>query len=476
MRRLPTLGAALITLAVVMGGFSALAGPAAARPGTVAQESGGDAGRVSIIKVEGLIDPVMASFIDRSISEGEAAGVVAVVLQMDSSGSVVDDDVLIDLAKHIHEASVPVAVWVGPSGSSALGGAAQLAGAAVRPCPDDRGGPDEACSSIGIAPGSRIGKTGPLVVPEEYLSPQFLAAADRLENGTINSKEAFALKVTADAQAPVIGEFLIDIPGFKVKEVKEGKRVVSQPLTTPVFSSLPVQEQLFHTVSSPAAAYLLLVIGLSLIIFEFFTAGVGVAGLVGAGCFVMSCYGLANLPFRPWALGLLVLAMFGFAVDVQTGVPRVWSVIGVISLMIGSVFLFDGFDLSWITLLVGILGVSLAMIAGMPAMVRTRFSTPTIGREWMIGEEGEAVTNVSPDGVVQVRGALWRARTNRATPIDLHAGIRVVEVDGLLLEVEPLEGGAVDYREKRRGGDGDEAPAESDDGRVLIDGKPLDPS
>jgi membrane-bound serine protease (ClpP class) len=77
--------------------------------------------------------------------------------------------------------------------------------------------------------------------------------------------------------------------------------------------------------------------------------------------------------------------------------------------------------------------------------------------------------------VVRVRGALWRARTNRATPIELHDGVRVVEVDGLLLEVEPLEGGAVDYREKRRGGDEDDAESEPvDDGRVLIDGKPLD--
>jgi membrane-bound serine protease (ClpP class) len=203
---------------------------------------------------------------------------------------------------------------------------------------------------------------------------------------------------------------------------------------------------------------------------------VGVAGLVGAGCFVLSCYGLANLPVRPWALALVVLAMFGFSVDVQTGVPRLWSVIGAVCLAVGSVFLFDGFDLSWITLLVGIVGTSLAMVAGMPAMVRTRFSTPTIGREWMIGEEGEAVTNVSPDGVVQVRGALWRARTNRATPIALHDGIRVVEVDGLLLEVEPLEGGAVDYREKRRGDDASGEDDLVDDGRVLVDGKPLDPS
>ena len=86
------------------------------------------------------------------------------------------------------------------------------------------------------------------------------------------------------------------------------------------------------------------------------------------------------------------------------------------------------------------------MLGGMPAMVRTRFSTPTIGRDWMVGEEGEAVAAVAPDGVVQIRGALWRARTNRATPLAAGDPVRVVEVDGLLLEVEPLEGAAKDYR------------------------------
>jgi membrane-bound serine protease (ClpP class) len=84
------------------------------------------------------------------------------------------------------------------------------------------------------------------------------------------------------------------------------------------------------------------------------------------------------------------------------------------------------------------------MLAGMPAMVRTRFSTPTIGREWMVGDLGEAVVQLNPDGVVRVRGGLWRARTNRATPIDRGEQVRVVEVDRLLLEVEPLEGAAAD--------------------------------
>ena len=100
-----------------------------------------------------------------------------------------------------------------------------------------------------------------------------------------------------------------------------------------------------------------------------------------------------------------MLSMLAFAIDVQTGVPRVWTGIGAGALVAGSFLLYDGVSISWITLLVGIGGVLLFMLGGMPAMVRTRFSTPTIGRDWMVGEEGEAVAAVAPDGVVKIRGA-----------------------------------------------------------------------
>jgi membrane-bound serine protease (ClpP class) len=226
----------------------------------------------------------------------------------------------------------------------------------------------------------------------------------------------------------------------------EGER---QPLTQTRFGQLPLDGQLLHTVASPPVAYLLFVIGLALIVFELYTAGVGVAGLVGAGCLVLGCYGLASLPTNPVAVGLLLFAMFAFAIDVQTGVPRVWSGIGTAALVAGSVLLYDGLSLSWITLLVAVVGVALAMIGGMPAMVRTRFSTPTIGREWMVGEIGTAQGRIAPDGVVRVHDAPWRARTNRATPIDAAQSVRVVSIDGLLLEVEPLEGAAKDHRERR---------------------------
>ena len=96
-----------------------------------------------------------------------------------------------------------------------------------------------------------------------------------------------------------------------------------------------------------------------------------------------------------------------------------------------------------------IAGVLLTFIVGMPSMVRTRFSTPTIGREWMIGSMGSAVGAISPEGVAQVGEAKWRARTNRATPIEAGGELRVVAIDGVTLEVEPAEGGARDYRERR---------------------------
>jgi membrane-bound serine protease (ClpP class) len=211
------------------------------------------------------------------------------------------------------------------------------------------------------------------------------------------------------------------------------------------FSKPGLVHRLLHTVSSPAVAFLLLVVGLLLLVFEFFTAGVGVAGVTGAGSLVLAGYGLAVLPTQPWALGLVALGVFGYAVDVQTGVPRFWTVIGGVALAAGGWFLYDdGLSPGLLPWIVVTVGTPLLMVGGMAGMVRSRFSTPTIGRESMIGEQGVAVGAVNPEGTVKVRGALWRARTNRATPIPGGDTVRVAAIDGLLLEVEPLEGAARD--------------------------------
>src|SRR5262249_56395677 len=80
----------------------------------------------------------------------------------------------------------------------------------------------------------------------------------------------------------------------------------------------------------------------------------------------------------------------------------------------------------WWVLVIVIVGAVLFMLGAMPRVVRSRFSTPTVGREGMVGEEGRAEVDVAPDGVVVIQGARWRARTNPATPIGAgEAGPRV---------------------------------------------------
>jgi membrane-bound serine protease (ClpP class) len=238
----------------------------------------------------------------------------------------------------------------------------------------------------------------------------------------------------------------------------EDRRV---PVPRVRFSKLPLQTQLLHTAASPSVAYLLLVLGLGLLLFEFFTAGIGVAGVVGAGFAILGGYGVAALPFTGWALALLLVSILCFAIDMQTGIPRVWTSIGMASFTVGSLFLFLEFRPTWIALLVGVGGMAATVYSGMPAMIRTRFGTPTIGREWMIGEIGEVVSDVDPEGLIMIREARWRARTNRATPVAIGDRVRVVAIDGLMLEVEPETGGAVDYREMRRSGRGNGSPDEA---------------
>lgn len=253
-----------------------------------------------------------------------------------------------------------------------------------------------------------------------------------------------------DRFAPIVREHIVNIEGVdsEIEEV-DGEQAQS-PTALVRFSKLPLGTQFLHTVASPSVAYLLLVVALGLLLFEFYTAGVGIAGVVGAGCLVLAGYGVAELPHNTWALVAVVASAVGFAVDVQSGVPRAWTVISMAAFTAGSLFLFTEFPPTWLALVSGIVGMAAAMFSGMPSMVRARFGTPTIGREWMIGLEGSAVGPVDPDGTVRVREALWRARTNRATPLAAGEPLRVAGIDGLVLEVEPLEGAAVDYRDRRR--------------------------
>jgi membrane-bound serine protease (ClpP class) len=461
-----------IALLTTAAGLSLFAGGVSAQddqggddptPDTVVTPGGATIAPVDVLQVSGFMDDILVAEIRDAIERADDSGAQALILQVNCDGTVVDDSVVEALLEDIATAPVPIGVWVGPTGSRFYGPAAQMLAVA---------------DVTGMAPGARVGYFGvPLSIPSAEID--FGIAEETLRNGSVGLSEARALDIFRqrinDEGIPTVTSMLQAMNGYEELGVTlvTTEQVVTDDGNTRFdtvaivrFSKLSLIDQLFHTVASPPVAYLLLLTGLALLVFEFFTAGVGVAGVVGAVCTFLAFSGLAVLPTRTWAVVVIGLAMLAFSVDVQVGIPRFWTGVGLVLTVIGTWFLFEplpGASMrpGWIALITGVGGIALTFIVGMPNMVRTRFATPTIGREWMIGELGTVIDDVDPDGVVEVGNGRWRARTNRATPVMRGDEIRVAAIDGITLEVEPLEGAAKDYRERRGASDDTEPPVEA---------------
>jgi membrane-bound serine protease (ClpP class) len=440
---------ALVLGALVPAGAQTVSGPA--------PRSG-----ITVVQVQGLLDPPNAALMERSVRDAEQGNVMLLVFQLTSSGAV--DANVAHLARLVSNATVPIAVWIGPSGGNARSGAGLIALSAP---------------VVSIAQGAGIGPLLPARLDQPDAIPadqvQRLVNAAQVKFGRspqlvddalhhrISAGRAAAGKLVNSAE-PTVGDFIVSLDGTTVKTangpvtlstakvVGSGTKARREPNQVVSFGKLDLAGQLQHTLGTPWVAYFLFVVGGALLVFEFFTVSIGIAGVVGAIAIVGACYGFSHLPVQWWAVALLGLSMIGFAVDVQATALGAWTFIGSAALVAGSITLYGGssrLDPAWFVTLIVCAGTIVFMLGGMTAMVRSRFSTPTIGRDDLVGEMGSAEVDVAPDGVVRVRDALWRARTNRATPIGAGERIRVVAIEGVLLEVEPEEGGARDYRERR---------------------------
>jgi membrane-bound serine protease (ClpP class) len=385
---------------------------------------------IEVVQMEGAIDPVMADLVLSALDGAEAAGASVVILQIDSDGALDADPG--ELVASVRDSKVPVVAWVGPSHAVARGAAAILVA--------------EAAVS-GIAPGATLGPSHPARLDLDEGPAGAAARQARSGQAAVGLRPG-----DVDFLAPTLGDVVVQLDGrmartangevklstTKVVETDDGpRRTANQPVR---FRKLSAIGGVQHALISPAMAYLLLIVGLALLVFEFFTVGVGLASLTGAACLVGAFYGFSHLPTAWWAVALIFISTFGFAVDVQAGHLGFWTGVGALGLLAGSLGLYGGsplLNLSWWQVALGVGSQSLFMLSGMTVAVRNRFSLPTVGRESMIGELGEARTDLDPDGVVVVRGAPWRARTHRGRPVAQGGPVRVVAVDRLVLEVEP---------------------------------------
>jgi membrane-bound serine protease (ClpP class) len=400
----------------------------------------GELGGIDVVQINGWIDPPNAALLIDTIESAEARGSSMVVVQLDSPGAFAVSAAA--LRSRVMSASVPVIMWVGPSGASTSRTATHLATSG---------------SYLSMASNAKIGGCevfaidfGPDVEAVACGPGDPIGAATAIERGVADSTESDLrnLLTNLDGKTVETGAGEPVTLSTKIIDPSSQQPSVNQDVR---FHKLGITGQLQHTLIAPWVAYFLLIAGIGLIVFELYAASIGAATLVGVIALVGSCYGFSHVPVNEFALALIAVGLFGLTVDLQAGGVGFWTFAGTALLIAGSWFLYDApLQLAWWVIAVVVLGTLAFWIGGLPAMLRTRFSTPTIGREGMIGEMGVAEVDVAPDGVVRVRDALWKARVNRATPVKAGEAIRVVAVEGLVLEVEPETGGAQDYRERSR--------------------------
>ena len=407
---------------------------------------GGSAGAqdtpsVLVAKVDGSIDRTLASYLVDSIEDAEREG-STLVLQLDSAGTLDQDAVA--LAERIHDASVPVIVWVGPAPAKAAGTgllflyAASLGavapGAGVGPLePLDLAGdepeiPPSETEALATGWVEERGRETPLSFPDRPVPAR--AALD----GHVASVAAISIPDLLDQ---VDGRTVGTADGEVTLETKIATSE-AEPRVTVRFTDLGPFDRVLHAAASPTWIYVLLVLGLAALAFEATQPGFGFAGFSGLGMLALAVYGLTVVPFSPLGLGLLLAGIGLLTLDVRLRKLGPLSLAGMLAFVAGSVLVFgdvaDEIDVSpW---LIGSFSVAAFLYWGFGLTVavqsRDRLTTTQRG---LVGLVGEARGELKPDGPVFVKGALWRGRSSDG-PIPAGSRIRVRGVDGLILRVE----------------------------------------
>ncbi len=387
---------------------------------------------VDVVEVSGPIDARLSSFAAETIRSSNAD---VVVLQVDSPGVSSGEAEFLELLDLVADPPTPVAVYVGARPARAYGGAAMLLASAQLP---------------GAAPGVAIGYLDPWVVG---------IPAPSIPSGLEDFADA-ELQLTApvpglvDELVPSIGQFIVGLDGATV--TVDGADVVLDTADTVTnddgtqtvvpagevrFVKASLWTRFLRLASTPEATFFFLMAGLAAAAFEFYAAGAGVTAAVAVVSLFVAGYGLATLPVRWWALGLAVVGLWLYTVDFQHNRLGWRSVAGTAALLTGGRLLVDAspqFAAKWPVVVLTVIGVALFYVFALSTVVRARFSTRTIGREHLVGKEGVVATPFDPEGVVTIDGARWRARSTRAAGISPGDTVVVIEVKGILLEVDPV--------------------------------------
>ncbi len=432
-------------------------------------QSSPSAKEIVLIEINGTINPATLDYIRTGLEQAEAISAESLFILLDTPGGLLTSTK--EIVKLLLNSPIPVVVYVSPSGASATSAGVFITMAAnvAAMAPGTSIG---AAAPVSLNPGGRQpdkqdqsplkdtdedkerGKTDQEKMGEKienYASSFIESIAEHRgrnvewsidavrESDSITATEALKLKVI-DLISPSVSDLQTQINGMKVN-VPAGEIVLRTEGAKIQRIDMSPKQKLIDTLSTPDIAFLLLSLGSLGLLLEFYNPGLIFPGVAGVVCLMLGFVSFQILPFNYAGVVLLLLALALFITEVYVSSYGLLTTGGVISFALGALLLFDTPD-SDVRVGYGVVIASTAAIVlffgfVLFYLIKAQRLKPQTGMEGIVGEEGEAASDIGTSGKVYIMGEYWDAESDQ--PISSGDKIRVVESKkGFKLKVEKI--------------------------------------
>lgn len=401
---------------------------------------------VRTLEIDGAINPVTASYVVRGIEECERTNSICII-EINTPGGL--DISMRKIIKKILNSTIPVIGYVYPEGARSASAGVYIL---------------YSCHLSAMSPSTNLGAAHPVMmndsgktdkVMQEKMTNDAAAYIKALAKKTgrnmewaekavrqsvsIPADEAVKLKVV-DLSAKGINELLEKI---KNREVKIGdKKIILKPDAASMKKiEMNFMEKFLHVITDPNMAYILMLIGIYGLIYEFASPGAVFPGIIGAICIILGLYALGTLPINYAGLFLIALAVILFIVEVFAVTHGLLALGGIISFVLGSLMLIPagypylqisrGLIFSTAFLSAAFFGIIVFVISK-----NIRKKTSVSGKNELINAIGEVRETLKPKGLIFVLGELWTAESITGDEIPVGEKVTVKEIKGLTLLVK----------------------------------------
>ncbi len=403
---------------------------------------------VTIITVDGVINPVSSDFIRRAIEQSEKDGSQCLVILLDTPGGLVTS--MRQITRDMMNASVPIVVYVSPSGAragsagvfvtmaahiAAMAPGTNIGAASVVSLGFGGGGDSTNATMMRKATNDAVAFIKSLA--EERGRNVEWAEKAVTEAAAVSARDALKLNVI-DLIAPNLDSLLLAIDGKMVKTAI-GMDTLKTRDCEKLYLEMTLQDKILDVISNPTIAYILFILGLYGLFFELYNPGAIVPGVIGGICIILAFYAMHTLPVNYAGIMLILLAVILFLLEIKITSYGILTIGGVVSFVLGSIMLYGSdspfFKVSWEVITAVTAFTVLFFLIAIGLGLRAQSRKPVIGREHIVDSEAEALEDfVNGRGQVKHEGEIWQGVSDD----EIRKGdrLRVVNIKGLTMRVE----------------------------------------